>query len=95
MEPSFFTDLNIASRDLDRSQVKNLGPFARAFYGILLHSNASDAKREDALKRGCDIQNDTSLGKFSGSFLLFRGALFNKEWIYDWIEKISQGLIRL
>lgn len=35
IEPSFCADLNMACRSLDRTRVKSLGPFARAFDGVM------------------------------------------------------------
>lgn len=88
-EPPFYADLNNASRVMDEIKLKTLGPFARALYGALV--TYSDQHREDALELGFNLhQKGDSLGHFSGSFLVFRGALMNKEWIEDWRRKVGR-----
>jgi len=49
-----------------------------------------DINRDDLLKRGDSLQNNP-LSNFAGSFLLFRGALMNKEWIKDWVHLSLEG----
>ena len=52
MEPPFYAELNNASRNMDKSKLKTLGPFSKAIYGVLLEGSESDSKREDALIQG-------------------------------------------
>ena len=89
MEPPFYKDLNNACRVLDDQKLKTLGPFAAAIFNVLANGSSSDAKRDDGLEIGCDFSSTDTLGQFCRSFLLFRGALMNKEWIQDWREDIG------
>jgi len=89
MEPPFYAALNKAMRDLDMDKLKTLGPFARAIYMVLLYGDDSDKGRDDAIERGEDFQMTDSLGYFCRSFLLFRGALMNNEWVDGWREKVG------
>jgi len=84
IEPSFYDDLNEASKNMDQAKVKTLGPFAMALYAVLQKGWKAEAKRDNALKRGDQLKGRDQLGCFSGSFLLFRGALMKKEWVEDW-----------
>jgi len=45
MEPPFYADLNNASRILDSTKIKSLGPFSRALWGILASGDKLDNKR--------------------------------------------------
>jgi len=91
MEPPFYADVNNASRSLDKSKLQTLGPFAMAIFKILLCGFFSDKKREDALERGIQFSKSHELGSMCRSFLLFRGALMNKEWITGWREEIGKS----
>jgi len=93
MEPPFYAALNKAMRDLDMDKLKTLGPFAMAIYEVLLRGKYSDGDRDDALERGEDFYSTDSLGYFCRSFLLFRGALMNNEWIDGWREKVGEYFI--
>jgi len=93
MEPPFYAALNKAMRDLDMDKLKTLGPFAKAIYMVLMRGNNSDYKRDDALERGEDYFCHDSQGYFCRSFLLFRGALMNNEWIDGWREKVGEDII--
>jgi len=42
MEPPFYSELNNASRDLDVTKLKTLGPFAAAIFGVLCYGDDSD-----------------------------------------------------
>ena len=57
-----------------------------AIYMVLSSGRHSDKEREDAIEVGKFSFNE-ELGYASKSFLLFRGALMNKEWIEDWREE--------
>jgi len=50
MEPPFYADVNNASRELDKSKLKTLGPFAMAICKVLANGVNSDKKREDAIE---------------------------------------------
>ena len=50
LEPPFYADLNMACRTLDRSKLKQLGPFARCIYQILVMRVESN--KPDSLERG-------------------------------------------
>ena len=52
IEPSFYDDLNKASKSMDEEKVKTLGPFAMALYAILQKGWKTEAKRANSLKRG-------------------------------------------
>lgn len=91
MEPSFYADLNNASMTMDESKLTTLGPFAKALYGVLATCDLSDKKREDAIERGNQFQ-DQELGRMCRSFLLFRGALIDKEWLGGWYERVGKDL---
>lgn len=84
MEPPFYADLNNACRDMDQTKLKTLGPFAAAISGVLGVGYESDRKRDDGIERGMTFSKTDPLGEMCRSFLLFRGALMNKEWIEDW-----------
>ena len=90
MEPPFYAALNKAMRDLDMDKLKTLGPFAKAIYRVLLAGHSSDKGRDDALERGEDFHKTHQLGSFCRSFLLFRGALMNNEWINGWREAVGK-----
>jgi len=55
----------------------------------------SDKGRDDALERGEDFHSTDSLGYFCRSFLLFRGALMNNEWIDGWRKKVGKEYINI
>ena len=64
-----------------------------AIYRVLIYGDVSDIGRDDALERGSDFYSTDSLGYFCRSFLLFRGALMNNEWIDGWREKVGEGVL--
>jgi len=90
MEPPFYKDLHNACRVLDDQKLKTLGPFAMAIWRVLLGGKFSDEKRDDGLEIGKTFASTDTLGDFCRSFLLFRGALMNKEWIQHWREDIGK-----
>jgi len=49
MEPPIYADVNKASRYLDLSKLRTLGPFAKAIFRLLYCGNETDAKRVDAI----------------------------------------------
>jgi len=75
MEPSFCADLNIACKDMDKSKIETLGPYARALYVLLQTGDKFEEKRADVMKQGKVDGADGPLGYYSQSFLLFKGAL--------------------
>jgi len=92
MEPPFYADLNNACRNLDLTQIKTLGPFAKAIFSVLKFGLTSDDKRIDAIGKGKNAQGSqyfksgNEITDMCKSFLLFRGALMNKDWVKDWKE---------
>ena len=52
MEPPFYADVNNASRTMDITKLKTLGPFAMAIFKMLAYGDDSDKKREDVLEVG-------------------------------------------
>jgi len=92
MEPPFYADLNLASKYMDKSKIETLGPFSKAIWGVLYRGDDSDKKREDACEIGESFRLTDDLGYMCRSFLLFRGALMEDEWIYDWKEEIGELL---
>jgi len=95
MEPPFYADVNNASRTMDITKLKTLGPFARAIYLMLMFGDRSDKKREDVLEIGMNFKNTDPLGRMCRSFLLFRGALMQKEWINPWRKVVGEDAISL
>ena len=94
MEPPFYADLSNACRTTDLAKIPTLGPFSKALFGVLHYGYLSDSKRDDPLTKGYKVNND-QLGDLSQAFLLFRGALMNKEWIKDWVQEIGKDEIKL
>jgi len=74
MEPPLYGQLSKASREMDMSKIDTLGPFARALLEVLGGGNNVEKKRKDALKRGKEIGSSGPLGRFSQSFIVFRGV---------------------
>jgi len=89
MEPPFYADLNNTCRNKDLSKLKTLGPFAMAIFKVLYSSGYSNLIRDDAIETGDQFYKTDSLGYMCRSFLLFRGALMNTEWLEDWREKVG------
>ena len=52
MEPPFYADVNNASRTMDITKLKTLGPFAQAIFRMLIYGDDSDKKRDDVLEVG-------------------------------------------
>lgn len=50
MEPPIYSDVNKASRKLDMSKLRTLGPFAKAIFRVLYCGNETDEKRDDAIE---------------------------------------------
>ena len=90
MEPPFYKDLNNASRQLDQTKLKTLGPFAMAIFRVLEGGDVSDRKRDDGLELGHRFKDTDPLGYFCRCFLLFRGALMNKDWIDHWRAEVGK-----
>jgi len=89
MEPPFYYDLNTACMTMDQSKLSTLGPFAMAIFNVFKNCKTLDEKRDDSLEKGEHFEYevdliDDDLGLMRRSFLLFRGALMNTEWINDW-----------
>ena len=95
MEPPFYADVNNASRTMDITKLKTLGPFAMAIFRMLQQGSNSDNKRDDVLEVGKDFEDTDPLGSMCRSFLLFRGALMQKEWINPWRKVVGEDAIRL
>lgn len=73
--PPLYKQMNQVARDMDMSQIFNLGPINQA---ISLIANGGEEKRnaDDKVKTGKQIQSEIGgvEWNFAGSFLLFRGA---------------------
>ena len=92
MEPPFYADVNNASRTMDITKLKTLGPFAQAIFRMLIYGDDSDKKRDDVLEVGWNFKDTDPLGSMCRSFLLFRGALMQKEWINPWRKEVGGGI---
>ena len=89
MEPPFYADLNKAIINMDESKINTLGPFAKALFWIVFRSWESEKVRDDAIRYGLNngFGGENPLGFFSECFLLFKGAVMKKEWLYDWYKR--------
>ena len=63
LEPPIYYFLNKASRNMDRSKLDTLGPYASVLAAIL--ACESDDKRDDAMKKGKDDGFNGPIGYFS------------------------------
>jgi len=62
MEPPFYADGKNASRTMDITKLKTLGPFAQAIFEMLALGVTSDNKRDDVLEVGKNFRNTDPLG---------------------------------
>ena len=91
MEPSFYSDLHKASRDMNLSQLDNLGPRAFAMHWIvkLAETNKSRKVTLGAKLHKPDKGLVHDLGSWYSSDLLFRGTKMKSEWIEDWKSSVG------
>lgn len=81
IEPPFYACLSKECIAQDLINLDTLGPFAFALELILASAEQS---RKDAIKTGQDLGIQNSLGFFTGSFLLFKGAFLTDNRISAW-----------
>ena len=76
--PPFYSALNKAAREMDTTQLDHLGPFANALY-LVCRGAENYKEKEDKIPTGSSFSDvDDNL---SGSFLLWRGAQMQQQWL--------------
>ena len=84
IEPPFYAYINKACKEQDKTKLKTLGPIVRVLYQILV-GGGTESSREDRITTGQDrVKCKVSLGFYSESFILFRGAAMREQTIKEW-----------
>ena len=84
--PPMYQELNRASRDMDLTLLKQLGPFACALSRICFGAE-ENKKKEDKIVPGEQIGGEFQ--NFAGCFLLFRGTAMKREWIQPYLDNVG------
>ena len=83
--PPLYLELNRASRNLDMHFLSQLGPFALALQSVCIwgeyHKKYEDRILPDQLIDG---------GYLTGSFILWRGASMELDWIQDYVNNVGK-----
>ena len=82
--PPLYLELNRASREMDLTNLPQLGPFAAAL-GMVCWKAEYNKKKEDRIILGQDIG-----GQLTGCFLLWRGAAMKQDWIKDYLKNVGE-----
>lgn len=89
--PQLYADANRASRDMDLTYLKELGPFNRALVEV---SYASEQYKvaDDKITPGILYEQDYGGVEYNigGAFLLFRGAAMKDEWVIPYVKKVGK-----
>ena len=81
--PPLYLELNRAAREMDKTKLPQLGPFAAAL-GWVCNGAEEYKKKEDKIVPGRDIG-----GALAGCFLLFRGTAMKQDWIGDYLKNVG------
>jgi len=73
----------------DKKYLKTLGPYSCA---LSVAIGMTEYVREDRITPGEDMNDDLGLGYFRGCFLLFRGGVIKKEWIYEYERYLKKHI---
>ena len=79
-------ELNRAAREMNRTKLPQLGPFAKALREVCCGAEWNK-KKEDNIVPGRDIG-----GRLAGCFLLFQGTAMNQEWINYYTDKMGEEM---
>ena len=82
--PPLYMELNRAAREMDKTKLNQLGPFALAL-GLVCWGAEENKKKEDKIVPGKDIG-----GLLAGCFLLFRGTAMKQDWIWDYYKNVGK-----
>ena len=91
--PPLYAEANRASRDMDLTCLKELGPFVHCLFYIAAVSETTKPQK-DRIASGRNIPSSAKFN-LGGAFLLWRGAPMKQEWIDPYIANIGTHWVKL
>ena len=90
--PQLYAEANRVARNLDKTFLKELGPFLQALGEVTFVA-------EKYKSEGDKIAPGETLGgksmNMAGSFMLFRGAAMQDDWVKPYADKVGQKIMIL
>lgn len=84
--PPLYSEVNRVARDMDYTQLENLGPFINAM-GFATTCGERYKHTNDKIKPGRMISGEDQ--NLAGSFLLWRGTAMKDEWLEPYYKNIG------
>ena len=84
--PQLYVEVNRVSRELDKTFLKELGPFLKALARITISAEINRSK-DDKVTPGKDL--GAVFFNMAGSFMLFRGAPMQADWVKPYADKVG------
>ena len=86
-DPKLFAEANRVAREMDRTQMEELGPFLRALSAVTFNAELQKPNSDKIIPGYYLGGNDFNM---AGSFPLWRGATMRYEWLKPYEAKIGQ-----
>ena len=90
--PPLYDEVNRVARDMDMSQIKQLGPFIKAL-SIVTQWSEKQKLPSDLITPGQYLGGVED--NMAGAFLVCRGAPMKKDWTLPFQQSVGQGFVHL
>lgn len=90
--PPLYAEVNRVARDMDLSNLKELGPYLKTLSEI---TRFAESYREEGDKITPGEEIGSAKANLSGCFLLFRGAQMKPEWIKPYKDNVGKAPVFL
>ena len=92
-QPPLYAEVNRVTRELDMSEIENLGPFINILFWVL---NAGEDKRSETDKIPSGKMRGGVEFNYAGCFMVWRGCAMDPDWVDPWEEKsITKEMVHL